>query len=105
MVQILFTVFGMGYIYENARIIDNHGTLLHTTVRRLEYWDIGTYQGVMHYAAWLFFYRLAIMPTFSRVQFNCINMCSARITCESGDPRYLMALSYENCAILFHKIA
>ena len=59
----------------------------------------------MHYAAWLFFYRLAIMPTFSRVQFNCINMCSARITCESGDPRYLMALSYENCAILFHKIA
>ena len=32
MVQILFTVFGMGYIYENAQIIDNHGTLLHTTV-------------------------------------------------------------------------
>ena len=67
---------------------------------------VGTYQGaIMHYAAWLFFYRLAIMPTFSRAQFNCINMCSARITCESGDPRYLMALSYENCAILFHKIA
>ena len=22
----------MGYIYENAQIIDNHGTLLHTTV-------------------------------------------------------------------------
>ena len=34
MVQILFTVFGMGYIYENAQIIDNHGTLLHTTVLR-----------------------------------------------------------------------
>ena len=32
MVQILFTVFGMGHIYENAKIIDNHGTLLHTTV-------------------------------------------------------------------------
>ena len=32
MVQILFRVFGMGYIYENAQIIDNHGTLLHTTV-------------------------------------------------------------------------
>ena len=32
MVQILFTVFGMGHIYENAQIIDNHGTLLHTTV-------------------------------------------------------------------------
>ena len=32
MAQILFTVFGMGYIYENAQIIDNHGTLLHTTV-------------------------------------------------------------------------
>ena len=32
MVQILFTVFGMGYIYENAQIIDNHGTLLHRTV-------------------------------------------------------------------------
>ena len=32
MVQILFTVFGMGYIYKNARIIHNHGTLLHTTV-------------------------------------------------------------------------
>ena len=28
MVQILFTVFGMGYIYENAQIIHNHGTLL-----------------------------------------------------------------------------
>ena len=34
MAQILFTVFGMGYIYENAQIIDNHGTLLHTTVYR-----------------------------------------------------------------------
>ena len=33
MVQILFTVFGMGYIYENAQIIDNHGTLLRTTVQ------------------------------------------------------------------------
>ena len=32
MVQILFTVFGMGYIYKNAQIIHNHGTLLHTTV-------------------------------------------------------------------------
>ena len=32
MVQILFTVFGMGHIYENAQIIHNHGTLLHTTV-------------------------------------------------------------------------
>ena len=36
MVQILFTVFGMGYIYENAQIIDNHGTLLHTTVASLK---------------------------------------------------------------------
>ena len=32
MVQILFTVFGMGHIYENAQILQNHGTLLHTTV-------------------------------------------------------------------------
>ena len=32
MVQILFTVFGMGHIYENAKTIDNHGTLLHTSV-------------------------------------------------------------------------
>ena len=32
MVQILFSVFGMGHIYENAQIIHNHGTLLHTTV-------------------------------------------------------------------------
>ena len=39
MVQILFTVFGMGYIYENAQIIDNHGTLLHTTVVTTEIQD------------------------------------------------------------------
>ena len=32
MVQILFTVFGMGHMYENAQIMHKHGTLLHTTV-------------------------------------------------------------------------
>ena len=31
-VQSLFTVFVMGHIYENAQIIQNLGTLLHTTV-------------------------------------------------------------------------
>ena len=32
MVQMLFTVFGMGNMYEDDQIMHNHGTLLHTTV-------------------------------------------------------------------------
>ena len=40
MVQILFTVFGMGPIYENAQIIHNHGTLLHTTVVALNFNEV-----------------------------------------------------------------
>ena len=55
MVQILFTVFGMGYINENAQIIDNHGTLLHTTVQ-LKHKELNYH---------LIMYNLStILPTF-----------------------------------------